>query len=426
MKFLVVIVTLCVAHGIHGQGLIGSLVGGATNVIGNILGGGRNDPCSRNVIEDYREAQSHFFKTLYAKVAARSDNHFVFSPITIWLSLSALAEGAEPIVQSQVLTSLSLPQEKCIRNKFYEIALRVEESGRDVSFERRRCLVIDEFLEVNPTWSKYVTNYGLLAVVAAPIKSSPEATSERLKKFLETRFDINFKGNSILIDRLDYEGLWSTAFDDSNTYKAPFYNDLGVQIGTVDMMKAKKYVRVAHVPFMHTKVLELPVGFKGRYTMLIVVGTGNNILKNAFELFLGSIFKVLSLLQMSLVPVEIEVPKFTMSSEFDVRIALEEMGIDGFWNDPAATGYVSKPAALPGNFIQHTSVKIDSGGVDPVSPSKGGLLPGLVDLAANTASDVASAVGHNFVANRPFMYALLETKTQTCIFAGAFARPTVR
>lgn len=337
MKFPVVILMLCVAHGIQGEGLLGSLVGGAADIIGNIIGTGHDDPCSRNVIEDYREAQSHFFKTLYAKIAARSGNHFVFSPLTIWRSLSALAEGAEPAVQSQIFTSLFLPQQQCIRNKFYEIALHVEESGKDVSFERGRCLVIDEFLEFNPAWSKYVTNYGLLPVVRAPIKSRPEATSELLKKFLQTRLDIQLKGNSFLVDRLDYEGLWTTAFDDAKTYRAPFYDDSGLEIGTVDMMKAKKHVRLAHVPFMNTKVLELPVGFKGRYTMLIAVGTGNNVLENAFELFLGSIFKVLSLLQMSLVPVEIEVPKFTMSYEFYVRTVLEDVGIDRFWSDPAAT-----------------------------------------------------------------------------------------
>ncbi|XP_075986118.1 iripin-3-like [Anticarsia gemmatalis] len=416
MRLPVVVIALCIAHGVYSQNILGDL-------FGNVFGGGKTDPCSKDVTDNYRKAQNDFYKALYAKVAARSDNHFVFSPFTIWLSLSALAEGADPSIQNELFTSLSLPREKCIRNNYYDIALHIEGPGRDVSLDRRRSLILDEGLMVNPTWAKFVKDSGLLDVAFAPIKANPDATSQRLKQFLATRSNIVLRGNSVLLDSLDYHGLWTTAFADSSIYRAPFFNDMGQQIGTVDMMKIKKRVRLAHVPFMSTKVVELPVGADGRYTMLIAVSTGNNILKNAINMFLGSIFEIFSALQLSVVPVEITIPRFAMSSEFDVKPALEDVGITQFWRDPAATSYVSHPPAMPGGLIQRVSVKLDSNGVEPTPSSGKGIFSGLVDMATNTATGIASAVGHNFIADRPFMFALFDTRTHTCLFAGAFSRP---
>lgn len=345
MKLLVAAVAaLCIAHEVRSQGLLGGLVSGIGHTVNDILGGGgsdgqgdNNDVCSQDAYGPYQKAQNDFYKRLYARVAAHSDNHFVFSPYTIWLSLAALAEGSDPSVQPKEFHDLYLPEEKCVRNKFYDIALHVGSSGRGISLRRRRSLIVDENLVVNPTWAQYVKNSGLLDVAVAPIKSNPKETSKRLKDYLGSRANIMVTGNSILLDSLDYQGLWATAFPKARIYRAPFYNDMGQQIGSVDMMRIKKRARLAHVPFSNTKILELPVGDEGRYSMLIAVGTGNNVITNALESFLGSFLDIFSLLELSVVPIEIAIPRFAMSSEFDVRPALHEVGIDWYWKDPAAT-----------------------------------------------------------------------------------------
>lgn len=343
MKWPVAILILCIGHGVHSQGLFkaltrvpGNIADGASHILGGIFGS-KTDPCARDVVQEYRKSIDDFSNKLYTHVAARSNNHFVFSPYTIWLSLSALVEGADPTVQTQLFTSLDLPKERCIRNKFYDIALNVETPGRDVSLARRRTLVLDDGIKVNPSWERLMRSTGHLNIGYAPIKRDPTKTSRMLRQFLAARSNISVKGNSILLDTLDYNGLWTTAFDGASIQRQPFFNDLGQQIGTVDMMRMKKKVRLAQVPFMSAKVLELPVGTQGRYTMLIAVGTGNNIIKNAIDIFMGSIMEIFSLLQMSLFPLDIAIPKFAVSSEFNARPALEEIGIRGIWRDPAAT-----------------------------------------------------------------------------------------
>ncbi|KAJ8708622.1 hypothetical protein PYW08_010004 [Mythimna loreyi] len=430
MKLSITVLTLCIAHNVHSQGILGDiiqapgkLVNGATGLLDGIFGGKTTDQCAQDVTEAYRKAVAAFYHKLYTNIAARHDNHFVFSPYTIWLSLSALAEGADPSVQSQIFASLNLPQVQCIRKKFYDIALNVERPGRDVSLRRRRTLLLDESLKVFPSWGRLAQSTGLLNFDFAPIKKNPKATSRKVSSFLSTRSRISLKGNSALLDSLDYQGLWTTAFPDADIQSQPFFNELGQKIGTVDMMHIKMKVRLAHVPFMSAKVVELPVGVDGRYTMLIAVGTGNDILKNAIQIFMGSIMEIFSLLQMSLFPLDVAIPRFAVSSAFDARPALEDSGIRWFWRDPAATRFVSNPPAIPGGLIQRVSIKVDNQGVSPPPQVGNDLISGLVNIASNTATGVAKAVGHEFVADRPFMFAFFDTETRTCLFAGAFSRP---
>lgn len=344
MRLSIAVLALCITHGVHSQGFFDSIISapgkvleGATDILGDIFGGKTTDPCDRDVTQDYRKAVTDFSNKLYTHIAARSGNHFVFSPNSIWLSLSALAEGADPKVQSQIFTSLNLPQEKCIRTKFTSLAANVEKSGKDVIFRRRRGLMVDENVKVNRAWNQQMQVTKLLDYTFAPIKTDHKATTKRVRQFLSTRSNILIKGNSILLDSLDYEGLWTTAFPEATIQSQPFFDELGQKIGTVEMMHMQKKVRLAHVPFLGAKVVELPVGEGGRYTMLIAVGTGNNFLKNAIEIFMGSILEIFSLLQISLVPLDVAVPRFVVSSEFNVRPALEEIGIRSFWRDPAAT-----------------------------------------------------------------------------------------
>ncbi|XP_022837522.1 serpin B5-like [Spodoptera litura] len=419
MRLSLLLLAVCIARGVHSLGILddiigvpGKLVDQAGGLLNGFLGGnnGNRNICNRNVYQDYSKAVTSFQHKLYTSVAARGNDHFVFSPHTIWLSLSALAEGADLSVQRQIFASLHLPEENCIRKKFYEIAVNVEKSGRDVIFDRRRILLLDEDLKVNPSWGQTVKALGLLKAGFASIKNNPRQTVQRVRKFIGTQANIPLSGNSVILDALEYQGLWTTAFPEADIQRQPFYDERGLIIGNVDMMHIRKRVRLAQAPVLGAKVVELPVGVDGRYTMLIAVGIGNNVLRNSMSTFMGSILEVFSLLQMSLVPLEVAVPRFSISSEFDIRAALEDLGLKSFWRDPLATKYVSEPSALPGNFIQRVLVSVDSRGVEP--PQR------------RYVNNIIGR-GQDFIVDRPFLFALFDTATRTCLYAGAYSKPNL-
>ncbi|XP_037300861.1 uncharacterized protein LOC119191082 [Manduca sexta] len=172
-----------------------------------------------------------------------------------------------------------------------------------------------------------------------PMKRDPLAAEAVMRNLISTRIPItDFKGNSALLDSLDYQALWTTAFSDI-VEKAPFYNDIGQQIGTIDLMKTKKRVRMMYLPYLKMKVLELPVGYNGRYRMMLGLAMGST--KESLEAMKNTIvFEVLDGLQTSRIPIDIAIPRFTMTSEYDAR---------PFWKvwECAACGLTQTP---PGTY----------------------------------------------------------------------------
>ncbi|XP_026730679.1 serine protease inhibitor 77Ba-like [Trichoplusia ni] len=440
MRLTIVVVALCLAHA-YGDDIVGEiakapeeLVHGAVDLVDGFFGGGKKyrNPCTRDISKDYKRSINKFYNRLYNQVAARNDYHFVFSPISVWLSLSALAEGADPPLQSQLFNALHLPKEACARDRYYKIALSVERTGHDVTFIRRRSLFLDESLKINPEWERNTHRNSeglrLLNFNPAPIKGNPEAASKIMSDFLATPTNLAVTGNSIILDYLEYQGLWEYAFSEASIHLHPFFDEAHNVLGQVEMMRMKKRVRLAHVPFMKAKVLELPVGEHGRYTMLFASGTENCVIKDAVNIFMSSIMDIFPLLTMSLVPIDIAIPRFCLTSEFNLRGPLEDIGIREYWMDPLATSnsfprFVSDPPAAPGGLIQHVSVKVGPQGLKAKKRHHSGLLSSLFGLATDTVSDVAKIVGHDFIADKPFIFALFDTETHTCIFAGAYSKP---
>lgn len=287
--------------------------------------------CDRTVTLDYHRGMQEFSTKLFKQIAYQNNDHFVSSPYSIWLALAAFAEGSEGVTQKQLFEFLNLPKNQCLREKYYEIATSLESPGNDVFLKRQRLFILDDILKVNDTWMTTVRSSGLIDTKIAPIRGL-DLTANQLPEFKMSEFEVN--GNSLVLDTLDYEGLWTTAFDNSSIQKSYFYNDEGEMIGHVDLLRIKKRVRLCYVPFLNAKLLELPVGNNGRYRMLFILNLGNNGIRRTVEKFPSSfIIDSLPLLVETAVPADVAIPKFRMTTEIDYMKVLDSLGMKSIWKD---------------------------------------------------------------------------------------------
>ena len=79
---------------------------------------------------------------------------------------------------------------------------------------------------------------------------------------------------------------------------------------------------------------------------------------------------------------------------------------------------VSHPPALPSSYVQRATLTLDNQGLhsSPVEQ--------LTPYGAPTGLD--PKVGKDFIADQPFLYALFDSETLTCIVVSAFSVPTYR
>ncbi|KAJ0171926.1 hypothetical protein K1T71_012689 [Dendrolimus kikuchii] len=373
--------------------------------------------CQTDQSVQFRKALYEFSLNLYNALSDHENDHFVTSPFSIWMSLAALAEGAESEAQVQLFKVLGLPQQNCLRQKFYTIAMSLEIPGTDVSFIRNRGIIFDEGVHVKKQWRNFVKTSKLLEYVSAPIKDKPRLAEIMLQKAIGSKMLMPLQGNSVLIDSLTYRGVWTNSFDAEHVAMEPFYNDSGEQIGIVPMMRIRLRTRIAEIPLFKAKIVELPVGNDGRYTMLIGMGMEHNgAMRKLANLQHGAIIsEVIKLLHLSPGPIEIAIPKITMSTDYNARVVLEQLGIRDIWTDPAATKHVSRPAALPGGLVQHVIISLTPEGITPPPPDNA-----VVGLLGNIVNEVGD---DNFIANKPFMYVLIESRTHNVLFAGSYSDP---
>ncbi|CAG9109273.1 unnamed protein product [Plutella xylostella] len=374
-------------------------VAGVTLVVG--------ETCRRgDVTTKFRRSLYDFACKLYKQVASQTDDHFAVSQYSIWLALAGMAEGASGDVRAEILATLKIPDPICLRLEYYELATELESSAEDVRLERTRSLLVDEDLKVNETWMRDVREVGLLDTVFTP--------QDKLRELLQVNDSSSHSIQAVLSDSLDYSGLWTSSFT-SITPNVSFYDDYGNKIGTVDMMTTKRRVKLAYIPILNAKVLELPVGNNGRYRMLLLTNLGKKSIKDTIDVFQSTlIVDIFDRLLQSIIPLEISIPVFSMTSDLRLRSALENLEIRKMWKENK--GWSPNPV----DFFQRVSLDIKSEGLSPAPGASSSILTSV----EGAATGLATAVGREFTANRPFMFALLDATTRTCLFSGAFSKPT--
>lgn len=295
--------------------------------------------CSKDVTSDYHHSLQDF-STRFLKEVAKNGNHFVISQYSVWLALAAIAEGSNGDIQNNLFKALNLPLDWCFREKYYDIATGLESPGlpEDVHLLRKRLLVLNDGLKLNNTWRDIVGASGLVNTKMMNLKDAN--TIDDLENLIAAKLDdVNITGNSLILDSLDYKGLWTTEFENiSIEHDANFFNDEGVKIGTVDLLKIKKRVKLAHLPILNAKLLELPVGNNGRYRMLFILNNRKKSIRRMIEHFPSSlIVDSFPLLLESVVPLEVAIPRFLMTSELDLKKVIADVGLGAVWNENGAT-----------------------------------------------------------------------------------------
>ncbi|KAJ8708625.1 hypothetical protein PYW08_010007 [Mythimna loreyi] len=353
-----------------------------------------------------------------AVVANSLEPNFVYSPVSVWLILAGIAEGADSVTRQQIFNLLNVPNDECTRQKYYQLTTSRIVQTDDVKIISNRILLLDAGVTPNQTWYDIVMKNNLIEVLTAPIKHDPAVTAEEIKRLMHAELPrLNFDGNSVILDTIDYNALWTTEFVEANIERSPFHDQFGNPAGFVDLMKVTKRARVGYVKSLKAKVMELPVGENEHYRICFAMfPESNDIIADFGILTVDIVFEIFESLKDSFDPVEVAIPRMVMSSEIDVRSLIEYLGVTSLWNNPAATRNVSNPPALPSSFVQRATMTFGNQGLHSPPPAPAGIY--------GTPTGLDYKIDNAFIADRPFLYALYDAETYTVIMASAFIEPT--
>ncbi|GBP82040.1 Serine protease inhibitor 77Ba [Eumeta japonica] len=367
----------------------------------------------------------------------------VLAPFAIWNLLFTLALAASGETSRQLLSALRLSHEK--ENKIIkankDLNREVIQTGNaGVSYTSGTYIFWDIELQVNAEF-KAIINYGLeienevldFANSTAAVVKANSAIVNSIQNLL--RGEDFATSRMIVLSPTVFEGHWTLPFNAIDTTIEPFYSENGEIIRQVYMMNQRNRFPFTNIRELGAFVLQLPYGSNDKYCMLILLPwlgtTVSEVYQNLVSSFtLKEVFYKLNndTKTYGLENIDIKIPRFEIITNSDSHRLLNSMGVYDIFDSIAANfSRTTSESIFVSSIKRSASISVTESGTS-ASASATAMLTDKIVLStpiSGTAlhrtikSDPVYSAG--FIANRPFIYYVMEKKTTTILFGGAFS-----
>ncbi|XP_013191893.2 serine protease inhibitor 27A [Amyelois transitella] len=348
---------------------------------------------------------------------------FVFSPLATWLQLTSLAEGARKKTLKQILTVTKHSTLQCLKKKWKKLINKMN-SDLEVDLTLRNVIIIDKLFGVKKGFVRNVEklkNTKVLLYNFNNIDKVADGTNDFIEKETDGKvssivYPDYFNSTYLVgVGVLYFTGSWKSAFQKQYTQVKDFYSLSGVKVGQVNMMRQSGYFNVTYIPVIKSRVLELPCSNE-RISMLVFIPKQQKHLLNFFyslrRIELKSIFTMFK--SSGGKYVNLELPRFKMSFEFDnIPELIYDLGARRMFSpNNAEFKGISDYTIFPSMLTQVADVEVTEEGVQARSLT--------VENLYQNSSEVS-----DFIANKPFVFMLIDKEIEVILFAGMYGKPTV-
>ncbi|CAG9792542.1 unnamed protein product [Diatraea saccharalis] len=374
----------------------------------------------------FRRSVYEFSIDLLSRIAEDTDGHFVSSTLSPWSLLTTISLGATDETLAELKRVLLLHAHKCFNNKYLELVKQVTSTDSGATLERSSSLFIDGSMELKENFRQKITKTGVCAIkplnfqdfnaAAAEINFYVKQATHGVVEDIVTPSDL--EGVYLtLIDALYFKGTWTKSFSSADTEQSTFYDARKNAIGDVNLMFINSEFNMTSINKIRAKVLELPYGSSGRFSMLLFLPNDDvtvyNVIDSLKTISLATIFNLYK--REGTKTVLVQIPRFKISSDLDnLKELLVDMGVrDAFDSARARFPDISDYQMYVSSFIQKADIEVTEEGTVAASATELG-------LSARTI-----IIPEEFVANKPFIFMVVDRLTEVPIFSGAYSTPTV-
>ena len=365
-----------------------------------------------------------FALDLYDELREDEGNLF-FSPYSISTALAMTYAGARGNTEKQMAQVLhfTVPQDQ-LHPAFasMEAALKAIQEKGDVELRVANALwpqkdyvFLKEFLELT---KKY---YGS-AITPLDYKTAHEAARRTINSWVERKTNEKIKDlipegvldaltRLVLTNAIYFKGNWATQFDKNRTEDAPFHLLSGQSVQT-PLMHQKQ--TCGYAEFEGLQVLELPYVGDDLSTVVLLPREVDGLTELEDGLTMENLEKWTKQLREE--KVSIFLPKFTMTSQFQLEKTLGSMGMpDAFSSNADFSGMDGTKNLFISAVIHKAFVAVDEEGTEAAAAT--GVVISL------TAAPRPTPV---FRADHPFVFVIRDNVSGSILFIGRVVDPTAK
>ena len=239
-------------------------------------------------------------------------------------------------------------------------------------------------------------------------------TSQKIQNLLPPG-SISSSTALVLTNAVYFKGQWQNAFDPKLTQAESFYLSSG-SLESVPMMHQEGTFKYA--AFQNYSILDLPYA-GGDISMLAILPSQTSSL-TAVEKSLNPQALTRDESELTNTQVELGLPKFSLTSQFNLGGTLASMGMPSAF-DPHRANFSGMIAAVPlhiNKVIHEASISVDEQGTEASGAT--GVVMGVPTMVGIPIDSPPPAV---FDVDRPFDFVLRDDKTGSILFMGRVSDP---
>ena len=364
-------------------------------------------------------------KFLHIVSKLQEEKNIVCSPLSIYISLFAIAVGATADTQKEILHAMGITQE----NK-NNIIQHIPNLLREICFDNKeQALIIANSIWVSneytikDSFQRYMKNLGNTDVFSLNFHDAnagnyisswiSKKTNDSINPFLSVSSDLLIS----IINTVYFESKWNYAFDKEDTKKDFFY-----------MNKEKK----VECDFMHKKLhghnYVIGDGYKASSIPfekgeIVFILPDENRTIDEFTRSPEKIFEITTMSQAKKGTVLFQIPKFTLKSSVALISILKQMGIQKAFSRDAQINGISETALFISEIKQENFIEMNETGAKAVAYT---ITCGEVLGSFNIEDLLFDEEMIELFLERPFLYAvkIFAKNSSFLLFMGICSNPT--
>jgi serpin B len=371
-------------------------------------------------VESVVKGNNEFAFDLFSRLQKESKGNLFFSPFSISSALAMTYAGARGATERQMAQVLHFPAGE---EKFHPAMAKLmasllnpgekkppyELSVANALWGAKGESFLKEFLDLNLRCYKAgLTTLDFAGDAEGSRKTInswvEKETRDKIKELIKPGI-LDGRTRLVLTNAIYFRGDWMSQFKKDQTHDAPFTLDDGSKV-SVPMMRQREKFNYGEWP--NGQALEMPYAGGDLSMILLLPRAPEDMAKLAAELparlsdWAAQVRKV---------EVNVALPQFKVTAEFELRDTLAAMGMpDAFSGQADFSGMDNRKDLCISNVIHKAYVDVNEQGTE---------------AAAATAVVVRATAMRPifFNADRPFLFLIRDNRTKSILFLGRLADP---
>lgn len=367
------------------------------------------------------EGMNAFAFDLYGRLAAASDENVFLSPASISTALAMTYAGARGNTQSQMAAVLHLP-ERDVHEGFGAMVDYLNALGEEEEFDLTMANALwgQRDYAFRPQFTELLeARYGA-GLRLVDFRGETEAARVTINDWVEEQTNEKIQDlippgvltaltRLVLTNAIYFHGNWQEQFDPDATRPMPFTTAAGKEVETPTMFQEARF---RYADDATAQVLEM--GYEGGdMAMTILLPKRKDGLPDLEkDLDAAAMRKWTERLRSQ--QVKVYLPKFTMTTQFQLRSVLAAMGMPDAFNPKQAdlSGMDGTKELFIQEVVHKAFVDVNEEGTEAAAAT--GVIVGVTSVPPPTPV---------FRADRPFLFLIRDTRSGAVLFVGRLNEP---